>query len=210
MFTGIVEATGSVSEVEERETTRRVWFTAPSIAGELALGDSVSVDGACLTVTELRPDAFSVDVIGTTLHRTIAGEYRAGRRVNLERAARLGMRLDGHIVQGHVDGIGHLESSTKSGEFWLMDVTIPGDIHRQTIEHGSIALNGVSLTVSELLPENGVRIGVIPHTHEHTNLGDLREGDRVNVEGDVIAKYVERMLSSRARSSGGAPDEDHE
>lgn len=202
MFTGIVEEIGTVLELEERDATRRLWLETPTMARELALGDSVSVDGACLTVAELRPDAFRVDVIGTTLSRTIAGRYRVGHRINLERAARLGDRLDGHLVQGHVDGIGHLRSSTKSGEYWLLEASIPADVHAQTLEHGSITLNGVSLTVSELLPESGVRIGVIPYTHEHTNLGRLREGDPVNVEGDLIGKYVERILSLRARPAG--------
>lgn len=202
MFTGIVEATGTVLEVAPRETTRRLWLEAPAIAGELAPGDSVAVDGACLTVTALRDDAFSVDVIGTTLERTVAGTYEPGRRVNLERAARADARLDGHLVQGHVDGIGHLRNNIRDGEYWLLDFTIPGDVHAQTIEHGSITLNGVSLTVSELLPESGVRIGVIPYTHQHTNLGGLREGDAVNVEGDLVGKYVARILTTR----GGAPE----
>lgn len=203
MFTGIVEATGVVRRVEEGTELRRLRFEAPAIARELAPGDSVSVDGACLTVTDLHDDGFSVDVIGTTLQRTIAGEYRVGRRVNLERAARLGDRLDGHLVQGHVDGIGHLEKSVRDGDYRLLDFTIPGDVQRQTIEHGSITLNGVSLTVSELLPGSGVRIGVIPFTWEHTNLGELEPGDGVNVEGDLIGKYVARLLVQRG--PGGIP-----
>lgn len=200
MFTGIVEEVGTVGEVSVHETTRRIGIQAPGIAAELGLGDSVSIDGACLTVTETRGEAFVVDVIGTTLERTIAGGYERGRRVNLERAARIGDRLDGHIVQGHVDGIGHLRQNVKSGDFWLLDFALPADVFDLTIEHGSISLNGVSLTVSELLPESGVRIGVIPFTHEHTNLGALQPGDGVNVEGDLIGKYVERIISRR----GGA------
>lgn len=210
MFTGIVEATGTVREVAPGDTTRRLWLEAPSLAGDLEPGDSVSVDGACLTVTELRSDAFSVDVIGTTLERTVAGTYEAGRRVNLERAARVGTRLDGHLVQGHIDGVGHLRRTIRDGDYWLLDFTIPDDIHAQTIEHGSITLNGVSLTVSELLPESGVRIGVIPYTHEHTNLGALREGDPVNVEGDLIGKYVERILSARDVGPGRTPNQGQE
>ncbi|NNL29675.1 MAG: riboflavin synthase, partial [Gemmatimonadetes bacterium] len=111
-------------------------------------------------------------------------------------------------VQGHVDGVGHLRKNVKSGEYWLLDFEVPGEIHRLTVEHGSITLNGVSLTVSELLSQNGVRIGVIPFTHDHTNLGALREGDPVNVEGDVIGKYVARILSTRGLGSAGQPDED--
>lgn len=197
MFSGIVEEVGTVREVGVLETTRRLRVRAPETAPELRLGDSVSVDGACLTVTETLADGFAVDLIGTTLERTIAGGYEEGRRVNLERAARIGNRLDGHLVQGHVDGVGHLMESTKAGEFWLLDVALPADVYDLTIEHGSIALNGVSLTVSELLPETGVRIGIIPFTHERTNLGALRPGDGVNVEGDLIGKYVARILSRR-------------
>ncbi|NIT85378.1 MAG: riboflavin synthase, partial [Gemmatimonadetes bacterium] len=145
------------------------------------------------------------------LERTIAGGYGVGSRVNLERAARLADRLDGHLVQGHVDGLGRLERNVKSGEYWLLDFGIPPEIHAQTVEHGSITLNGVSLTVSELLPESGVRIGVIPFTHGHTNLGDLRKGDPVNVEGDLVGKYVARILEGRGRTDpGGASEEKRE
>jgi riboflavin synthase len=205
MFTGIVETTGTVLEKVLGDGTLRLRVQAPTLVRELAPGDSVSVDGACLTVTELRSDAFSVDVIGTTLERTLAGTYEPGRRVNLERAARADARLDGHLVQGHVDGVGHLRRITKDGDYWLLDFTLPAEVHAQTIEHGSITLNGVSLTVSELLPESGVRIGVIPYTHEHTNLGTLREGDPVNVEGDLVGKYVARILSGRDVDSGKTP-----
>ncbi|MDX1646027.1 MAG: riboflavin synthase [Longimicrobiales bacterium] len=196
MFTGIVEAVGRVQEVREGEVTRAFWIASKEVAGDLAPGESVSVDGACLTVTRLRAGAFAVDVIGTTLRRTIAGRYETGTRVNLERAARLGDRLDGHIVQGHVDGIGYLKKKVKDGDYWLMDFSLPPGVHAQSIDHGSVTLNGVSLTVSELLPESGVRIGVIPYTHAFTNLGELEAGDPVNVEGDLIGKYVARMLAS--------------
>jgi riboflavin synthase len=197
MFSGIIESTGLIRGVVDRETTRRFRVEAPELASELARGDSVAVDGACLTVTDLHPDGFSVDVIGTTLARTIAGSYTDGHRVNLERALAMGARLDGHLVQGHVDGTGHLIQIVKEGEFWLMDFSLPSAVFGETIEHGSVTLNGVSLTVSELLPESGVRIGVIPFTHEHTNLGALAPGDPVNVEGDLIGKYVGRILAQR-------------
>jgi len=199
MFTGIVETTGLIRDVEARATTRRFFVEEPTVAAEVDLGDSVAVDGACLTVSELEGSAFGVDVIGTTLERTIAGLYREGTRVNLERAVRAGDRLDGHIVQGHVDGVGRLIKKVKSGAFWLLDFTLPTDVHDLTIEHGSVAINGVSLTVSELLPENGVRIGVIPVTHRHTNLGTLAPDDGVNVEGDMIGKYVARLLAHANR-----------
>ena len=197
MFSGIVEAMGTIRDVLDRETTRRFRVEAPAIAPELGLGDSVSVDGACLTVTDHDDTSFSVDVIGTTIERTIAGSYAEGSPVNLERALKMGDRLDGHIVQGHVDTVGRLMQSVKDGEFWLMDFDVSEVVLAETIEHGSITLNGVSLTVSELLPDTGVRIGVIPFTFEHTNLGLLEPGAPVNVEGDLIGKYVARILSQR-------------
>lgn len=200
MFTGIVEATGAVRDVRDMERIRRLRVEAPVLAGGLQLGDSVSVDGACLTAAEVHDDGFWVDVIGTTLERTIAGRYREGSRVNLEPALRSGSRLGGHLVQGHVDGIGYLRRCVKDGEYWLMDFTLPTDVHATTIEHGSVTLNGVSLTVSELLDGSGVRIGVIPYTHEHTNLGGLTMGDPVNVEADLIGKYVARILADRMSS----------
>jgi riboflavin synthase len=197
MFSGIVEAMGIIGGVEDLERTRRFRVDVPAFAGELGVGDSVSVDGACLTVVERDETSFTVDVIGTTLERTVAGAYADGHRVNLERAMILGSRLDGHLVQGHVDGVGRLVRSVQDGEYWLMDFRVPSEVHAGTIEHGSVTLNGVSLTVSELLDDSGVRIGVIPFTHRHTNLGTLHPGDPVNVEGDLIGKYVARVLSQR-------------
>lgn len=201
MFSGIVETVGTIRDVVDRESTRRFVVEAPGLTTDLGLGDSVAVDGACLTVAELAGSGFAVDVIGTTLERTVAGRYVEGSRVNLERALRLGDRLDGHLVQGHVDAVGHLTSCAKDGEFWLLDFEIPAAVLAQTIEHGSITVNGVSLTVSELLGGTGVRIGIIPHTHAHTNLGTLAPGDPVNVEGDMIGKYVDRLLNRRDASS---------
>ena len=197
MFSGIIEEVGVIRGVEDLERTRRFRVEVPAFAAELGAGDSVAVDGACLTVVEWDEVGFSVDVIGTTLERTVAGSYADGRRVNLERAMKLGSRLDGHLVQGHVDGVGRLVRSIQDGEYWLMDFQLPLEVHASTIEHGSITLNGVSLTVSELLADSGVRIGVIPFTHAHTNLGTLQSGDAVNVEGDLIGKYVARALAQR-------------
>ena len=200
MFTGIVESTGRIRRVEDLETTRRFVVEASAFAGDLAPGDSIAVDGACLTSVLADHDSFAVDVIGTTLERTIAGGYGEGTVVNLERAMRLDTRLDGHIVQGHVDGVGHLQQIREDGEYWLMDFRIPADVAGTTILHGSIALNGVSLTVSDLPEEDVVRIGIIPFTFEHTNLGALKPGDRVNVEGDLIGKYVGKILAGHAKA----------
>ena len=201
MFTGIVEAVGVVRGVEDRATTRRFRVEAPEIAPELRPGDSVAVDGTCLTVVEPRGGRFAVDVIGTTLDRTVAGTYREGSPVNLERALRADSRLDGHLVQGHIDGVGHLVRFTMEGEFWLMDFRLPADVAALTVERGSVAINGVSLTVSEMPEPDVCRIGVIPFTHAHTNLGRLQEGAAVNVEGDLIGKYVGKVLAERGRSA---------
>jgi len=197
MFSGIVEAVGHVRDVERRQATHRFWVEAPSLAPELADGASVAVDGACLTVVEREKARVAFDVIGTTLERTIAGTYRDGTAVNLERALRADGRIDGHLVQGHVDGIGDLVRCIMEGEFWLMDFRLPPDVASLTVEHGSVAINGVSLTVSEILNDDICRIGVIPYTHEHTNLGALAVGERVNVEGDLLAKYVRKSLAGR-------------
>lgn len=201
MFTGIIEAMGRIAEALDLDTTRRFRIEAPAYSGALEPGDSVAVDGACLTAVAVEGAIFDVDVIGTTLERTIAGRYRAGTRVNLERAMSLGARLDGHLVQGHVDGVGHLEVTRPDGEYWLMDFRIPAEVAETTILHGSIALNGVSLTVSEMPAPNLVRIGIIPFTWEHTNFGTLAPGDGVNVEGDLIGKYVGRILAQRGPSA---------
>ncbi|MEE2897869.1 MAG: riboflavin synthase [Gemmatimonadota bacterium] len=200
MFTGIVTSAGRVTRTETLESTRRVWIEAPELTGELRPGDSIAVDGGCLTATAVEGVTFTVDVIGTTLERTVAGGYEVGQRLNLEPAMALGDRLDGHLVQGHVDGIGHLMQSVKSGEYWIMDFEVPVAVFDLTVQHGSITLNGVSLTVSDLLPDRVCRIGVIPFTYEHTNLGDLTPGGAVNVEGDLIGKYVERILANRGES----------
>jgi len=194
MFTGIVEAVGTVREVNRRSRTCGFTLEAPGVMAGLVTGASVSVDGACLTAVEILEEGFTVEVIGTTLSRTVAGGYAPGSRVNLERALRLGGRLDGHLVQGHVDGVGELLEVRQEGEFHLMDFQIPREVAVGTILHGSIALNGVSLTVNRL---EGVhcQVGVIPHTWENTNLGLLRPGSRVNVEGDLIGKYVGKWLA---------------
>lgn len=197
MFTGIVEATGQVVEAVDLDTTRRFTIRVDAFAGALHPGVSLAVDGACLTAVAAEGSTFSVDVIGTTLERTIAGRYRVGTRVNLERAMTLGERLDGHLVQGHVDGVGHLERVVRDGEYWLMDFRIPTEIWGATILHGSIALNGVSLTVSDMPEADVVQIGIIPFTWEHTNLGGMEPGEPVNVEGDLIGKYVGRILATR-------------
>lgn len=197
MFTGIIEALGTIHRVQDLDTTRRFHVSVPEFGGDLAVGASIAVDGACLTAVTVDEGGFAVDVIGTTLERTVAGTYGEGSRVNLERAMMPGGRLDGHIVQGHVDGVGTLEEVRKDGEYWLMDFRIPSEVADLTILHGSITLNGISLTVSDFVSPDVVQIGIIPHTWDVTNLGGMEPGTPVNVEGDLMGKYVGKILANR-------------
>jgi riboflavin synthase len=205
MFSGIVEATGSVAAVTDVPNGRRVRFRAPDVIEGVRVGASIAVDGACLTAVELHPDGFSVDVIGTTLERTIAGSYAAGTRVNLERALRLGDRLDGHLVQGHVDGVGAILGVRDEGETRFVDFSVPPDVDRVTIPHGSITVNGVSLTVNALPAPGRCQVALIPHTRAVTTLGAVGPGDRVNLEGDLIGKYVVRSVASAPFDRAGQP-----
>lgn len=198
MFTGLVEEVGTVMAVATRPEGRRMTIRAPNIAPDLTGGASVAVDGACLTVAALEAATFAVDVVPATLARTIAGDYRVGTRVNLERALRLGDRLGGHLVQGHVDGVGSLVSRTDPAPgdgARLLTFRVPREVARATVLHGSITLSGISLTVSEQPGRDLVRIAIVPYTWKHTNLADLAAGAPVNVEGDLIGKYVGKLLS---------------
>lgn len=206
MFTGIVEATGVVSLINTSTAGRRIRFRAPDVIEGLTVGRSVAVDGACLTAVELHADGFSVDVIGTTLERTLAGGYREGVQVNLERGLRLGDPLDGHMVQGHVDGVGEVLAVRSDGDSWLVDVRFPPEVEDVTILYGSITLNGVSLTVNALPGPGSCQVALIPHTRAVTTLGSLRAGDAVNLEVDLIGKYVGRMLASQRAAPGRSTD----
>lgn len=201
MFTGIVEEVGTIDAVAEEGQGVVFTIGCGVVREELGLGDSVAIDGACLTVTSLLDGAFTVQAVGTTLGRTTFGTFRAGRRVNLERALSLGQRLGGHIVQGHVDGLGEVLSIRPVEELVLIDFRMPDDVAAVTVLHGSITVNGISLTVNAL-PSTGVcQVSIIPYTWAHTNLAELREGDALNLEGDTIGKYVRHLLG--APSSGG-------
>jgi riboflavin synthase len=202
LFTGIVEEVGTIERVEEAGNGVVFTIRCGAVMEGLGLGDSVAIDGACLTVTSIDGGAFTVQAVGTTLGRTTFGSFRPGRRVNLERAMALGQRLGGHIVQGHVDGLGEVVSIRRQEELVLIDFTLPDDVAAVTVLHGSITLNGISLTVNEL-PRPGVcQVSIIPYTWEHTNLKDLREGDAVHLEGDTIGKYVRHLLGAPASGDG--------
>jgi riboflavin synthase len=198
MFTGIIEAQGTVQAVGTDGDRLKLTIAAPAPFDDLSLGESVALNGACLTVMELGPGNFSVEAVVTTRERTTLGEMGVGARVNLERALAVGERLGGHFVQGHVDGVAEVLNVTPRGDAVLIDVKVPGEIAAVTVLHGSIALDGVSMTVNAI-PEPGVvQVSVIPFTYEHTTLGTLSVGDRIHVEGDMLGKFVKQILDSRA------------
>ena len=194
MFTGIVEELGKVRRVEPLDEGVRLTFDAERVLEGTRLGDSISVAGVCQTVVELEPDGFSVVAIGTTLSRTTFGEFEAGRTVNLERAMALGERLGGHLVQGHVDGVGEVLVVERVGEHRLVDIRMPDVVADVTVLHGSITVDGVSMTVNALEGGEVAQIAVIPYTWEHTTLSRLEPGSKVNLEGDMLGKFVVHYL----------------
>ncbi len=195
MFTGIIREIGVVERLRYTAGGATLAIRSVRVRQDLQLGDSVAVDGACFTVTELGSDYFSVDVVQESLARTIVRDYQPGRRVNLESALRLGEPLGGHLVLGHVDGIGRVLEVVPAGTGQLLTVEPPTPLQRYIAEKGSIAVNGVSLTVASLA-ERGFTVALVPFTLRETNLGELRVGDRVNLEIDVIARYVERLMNA--------------
>ena len=205
MFTGIVEEVGRVERVEPRTNGRALRIAAMRVLDDMRAGDSIAVDGVCLTAVRFDAAGFEVEAIGTTLSRSTIAEVTEGREVNLERALAMGQRLGGHLVQGHVDGLGTVRRIVRDGEHVLLDVALPPDVAAVTTLHGSIAIQGVSLTVNAL-PEPGVsQVALIPFTWEHTTLRHLQPGDRVNLEGDMIGKFVAHLLAQR--EAGGAHEE---
>jgi riboflavin synthase len=204
VFTGIIEEIGTVAGVREDRGGRIFTLACHTVLEGMKLGDSIAVDGVCLTATDIRPEGFTVEAVGTTLGRTTLGELPRGRRVNLERALALGARLGGHIVQGHVDGVGRVAAIETRGELTLIDFSLPDDVAAVTVLHGSITLNGISLTVNEIPVPGVCQVSIIPHTWEHTNLADLRVGDVVNLEGDTIGKYVRHLLGAPAAGGDAA------
>lgn len=193
MFTGLVEDVGTIEHVRDTPAGREL--RVRSRFDDLAAGDSVALDGACLTVREAGRGWFTVAAVVTTLDRTTIADWTAGRRVNLERAMLAGARFGGHLVLGHVDGVGVVSHIETQGDARLVNVTIPDSLAELMIPHGSLTVDGVSLTVNELPAVDTVQLSLIEFTLSHTTLGELRPGRRVQIEGDVIGKYARRMLA---------------
>ncbi len=201
MFTGIIEELGSVRSIEKRGDDARMVIEARLVTEGSRDGDSISVNGVCLTALDVKPDSFRADVSKETLFRSTLGSLKEGSPVNLERAVTPTTRLGGHIVQGHVDARGRFLGSEDHGESWTFRFAYPKEISRYLVFKGSVAVEGISLTISELTDDH-FEIAVIPKTFEVTNFSQLKPGDEVNLEADVIAKYVGRILSEQAESGG--------
>ena len=209
MFTGIIEELGTVAGLERLADSARITIKGPVVAATAADGGSIAVSGVCLTVTAADDGEFTADVMGETLARSSLGALAVGDRVNLERPVPAGGRLDGHIVQGHVDGTGVVAQSRPADRWHVLRIGVPADLARYIAEKGSVAVDGVSLTVSAVSGAGGAdgadpghwfEVSLIPETLARTTLGGVSVGDRVNIEVDVIAKYVERLLAGGDRA----------
>jgi riboflavin synthase len=201
MFTGLVTGIGTVQRVQAAGGGLDLTIACPW--NDLVPGESVAIDGACLTVTTANPGAFDCHVVLTTLERTRFAEFHAGQRVNLERALRAGDRLGGHLVQGHVDGVGRVVAARAHGAAWLLDLEVPPAVASASIPLGSITVDGVSLTVNALVEPGLIQVSLIPFTLQQTTLGDRRPGDRVHLEGDTVAKYLRAMAGPAALPEAG-------
>jgi riboflavin synthase len=193
MFTGLITAVGDIVSFSTTEAGRELVVAAPY--DDLTIGESIACNGVCLTVREFGAGTFTVGAVVTTLDRTAIGAWTAGTKINLERAMALGDRLGGHIVQGHVDGVGTVIATSMREDAWIVDIRVPDDIDELLVLRGSIAVDGVSLTVVDL-PESGVlRLSIIEHTMRHTTLGILAAGSVVHLEADILAKHLKRLAA---------------
>jgi riboflavin synthase len=201
MFTGIVEELGTIKAVNKGRESATLDIGAEKVLEGLNLGDSVAVNGVCLTVVRFDRSGFSAEVMAETLRKSNLGTLKSGDRVNLERAMRLGDRLGGHLVAGHVDATGTIKSTVREDIATVFTVDAPEEILRYVIEKGSVAIDGISLTVVDY-DKKSFRVSIIPHTASQTTLGFKRSGDTVNLEADMLAKFVERLLAGRAGKEG--------
>jgi riboflavin synthase len=193
MFTGIVDAVGRIDAVH---VNNGVELRVKASYKGVKKGESIALNGACLTVEKVLKGAFTVHAVQTTLGRTLIGEWKKGRSVNLERALRVDDRFGGHFVQGHVDGVGTVEGVAEVDDAMLVDIRVPPEVAETTVLHGAITVDGVSLTVNALAEGDIVQVSLVPFTREHTTLGKLASGDRVHVEADVLGKYVRQLCRS--------------
>jgi riboflavin synthase len=208
LFTGIIQHIGTIESLDSGRDGGRITIHAPSVAASLAVANSIAVNGCCLTIVSCDEKSFSADLSGETLAKTSFGELKPGARVNLEQPLTAGKELGGHFVLGHVDDVGRITHLTAEGENWWLGVQVPEDFARYIVPKGSITIDGISLTVARwhnfATPQSQkftVEVAVIPYTYEHTNLRDRKPGDAVNLEGDVLGKYVERYLEARGTKS---------
>jgi riboflavin synthase len=199
MFTGLVDDVGQVTHVAVSSVGRELRIECEY--RDLAVGESIAVNGACLTVLAQGDGWFNVGAIETTLARTTVADWEVGRRVNLERALKVGDRLGGHFVQGHVDGVATVDDVRQQGDARLVDLALPPGLAELMVQHGSVAIDGVSLTVNELPAPGALQLSLIEYTLRHTTLGRLASGDRVHVEADMLGKYVQRLLKESTWSS---------
>ncbi len=199
MFTGIVEEVGRITKIEQRGENRRITIAAETTPKELGTGASVAVSGVCLTALDIKAGSFCADLAPETWVRTSFSRIHEGALVNLELPMKADGRFGGHVVQGHVDGVGKLISFDRIGdsENWWLDIELPGEVEKYTVYKGSISIEGISLTVAKL-EKNRCTVAIIPHTVEMTNLHSLKPGDPVNLEADLIAKYVEKMMKGES------------
>jgi riboflavin synthase len=200
MFTGIIENSGTIEALSIHQGGGRVTVHAPNVAPSLALSNSIAVNGCCLTVVTLDKERFSADLSGETVRKTSFGSgpqgLKVGDRVNLEQPLTAGKEFGGHFVLGHVDSVGHVSNLQREGENWWYGVRVPKDFVRYIVPKGSITIDGISLTVARW--NNGIaEVAVIPYTYEHTNIRDRQSGDAVNLEGDILGKYIQRHLEAR-------------
>jgi riboflavin synthase len=200
MFTGIIEEIGKVEQASLSGGSLRLRIEAPRASTDLKVGDSINISGACQTVIQIKDDSFTVEAVEETLRRTNLGQLSSGDRVNLERALRASDRLGGHLVSGHVDFVSRTKSITEKNQSWLFEFDIPPEYQKQFVEKGSVAVDGISLTVVQVMKDS-FTVSVIPFTMRETTLGTKKVGDAVNIETDLIGKYVERILTLKKEKS---------
>ena len=200
MFTGIIEHLGFIDSLKLHADGGRLTINAPTVAPQLAVANSIAVNGCCLTVVALENGKFSADLSAETIRKTSMGEWKAGTRVNLEQPMTAGKEFGGHFVLGHVDTVGRVTRLDPEGENWWYSVRVPESFARSIVPQGSIAIDGISLTVARW-HDRIAEVAIIPFTYEHTNVRDKKIGDAVNLEGDVLGKYVERYLNARSAAA---------